>query len=55
MERYNAAFISALQMMDDISDLELTSALKQAGENCGIPYGEPMGEFVEWAYKKLGA
>lgn len=54
MERYISAFRLALQMMDDIPDLELTSALKQAGENCGIAYGEPMREFVEWAYKKLG-
>tara|TARA_Y100000310_G_C20111497_1_gene547324 strand:+ start:76 stop:258 length:183 start_codon:yes stop_codon:yes gene_type:complete len=34
--------------------LELTSALKQAASDHGIPYGEEMGEFVAWAYKELG-
>lgn len=29
--------------------LEFNSAFKQAGSDCGIPYGDEMTKFVRWA------
>ena len=40
-------------MMENQPDLEPRSALKQAGSDCGIPYGDIMGYFVAWAEMKM--
>jgi len=52
---YQAAYANASQMMSDSDGLEPTSALKQAASDLGIAYGEPMGEFVRWAHKRINA
>ena len=48
---YEKALASAILLMD--IGLEPTSSLKQAASDCGIPYGDEMGKFVEWARAKL--
>lgn len=52
--QYAVALSNARRMMDDCEGLEPTSALKQAGSDAGIPYGDEMGAFVRWAYAQLG-
>ena len=51
MTLYIKALGNALDMMDSL-DIEPTSALKQSALDLGINYGEPMREFVEWAYQQ---
>jgi hypothetical protein len=53
LAQYNRALKSA-QMMLEMSEIELSSAIKQAGSDEGIPYGDEMGEFHVWALKQLG-
>ena len=50
---FQAALIDATELMDMMPELEITSALKQAGADHGIPYGVQMGVFVEWATAKI--
>jgi len=52
-QTYEAAFNRASEMMDTCPDLEPKSALKQAGNNMGIPYGPEMQAFVDWATAKI--
>lgn len=49
---YKTALSLALDLMDFCPGLEPTSALKQAASDLGIDYGEPMRQFVEWAYQQ---
>jgi hypothetical protein len=51
-KKYEQALSDAEEMMEG-SDLEPTSALKQAASDLGIPWGEEMGKFVKWAHRKL--
>lgn len=51
--RYVNAFRDAMQMMEASEDLEPRSALKQAASDHGIPFGEEMRKFVEWAEKRV--
>jgi hypothetical protein len=51
--RYVNAFHDAVQMMEQNEDLEPRSALKQAASDHGIPSGEEMRKFVEWAEKRF--
>jgi hypothetical protein len=51
---YEPALFRALQMLEMSDDLEITSALKQAASDEGIPYGDEMGKFVAWANKEIG-
>ena len=52
-DKYQHSLDSAMFMMEDMPTLEPTSALKQAGSDNGIPEGEEMGKFVDWAYKQI--
>lgn len=55
MSTYDEAYEMAQQMMHDCGDdLEIRSALKEAGRCCGIAYGDDMQKFVEWAEKRMG-
>lgn len=49
LPRYRQALIDAQTMMEFSDQLEPTSALKQAGSDNKIPYGDQMGRFVRWA------
>lgn len=51
--RYLDALNWALDMMQAHEGLEPTSALKQAASDILIPYGDRMGEFVQWANNEL--
>ena len=53
--KYSQAFRDAMQMMEKFEDLEPTSAFKQAASDLGIPEGEEMRKFVEWARKRIRA
>jgi hypothetical protein len=53
--KYSQAFRDAMQMMEEFEDLEPTSAFKQAASDLGIPEGEEMRKFVEWARKRIRA
>lgn len=55
LKTYRKAFGMASDMMQMFDELEPTSALKQAGNDCGIPYGDEMRDFVEWARKRMAA
>ena len=46
-QKYNEAIAVASENMAD--GLEPRSALKQAGADMGIPYGEEMGKFIQYA------
>lgn len=52
MLTYQRALREAQAMMD--AGCEPTSALKQAGSDVGIPYGEEMGQFIDWANEQMG-
>jgi hypothetical protein len=55
MSTYDEAYEMAIQMMHDCGDdLEICSALKEAGAQHGIAYGDDMQKFVEWAQKRMG-
>ena len=43
----------ATESLSNLPDLEIRSALKQAGSDEGIEYGEPMQAFVEWAEREM--
>jgi hypothetical protein len=49
---WRTALELAVDMMNCMPDLEPTSALKQAGSECGIEFGDDMGAFVTWARKQ---
>jgi hypothetical protein len=51
---YQIALEQAIDMLNDLSDLEPTSALKEAANRNGIPWGSEMEKFVLWANAKLG-
>jgi hypothetical protein len=53
MTNYQNALENALNMMSMFDDMELNSALKQCASDCGIAYGQDMGNFVAWAIKEL--
>jgi hypothetical protein len=44
----------AVAMLEAEPGLEVTSALKEAGRACGVPWGDRMAEFVAWAERRLG-
>lgn len=50
---YREALDSAQQSLAVLPDLEPRSALKQAGRDAGIPWGQPMQSFVLWAEGQL--
>lgn len=50
---FEAALESAIEMLESEPDLEPNSALKQAGSDAGIPFGEEMRAFVEWARARI--
>ncbi len=50
---YDAALSESLMLMD--SGVEPRSALKEAANAQGIPWGDEMGAFVEWAEARLYA
>ena len=50
---YRKALNEAVALMEE-SEVEPTSALKQAASDNGIPYGDDMGGFVSWANRQLG-
>jgi len=52
--RFDAAFREAQWMLETYDNLEIRSALKEAGANNGIAYGGEMGEFVAYAEKRMG-
>ena len=52
MSLYQTALALALDLMDLFPGLEPTSALKQSASDLGIEFGEPMRQFVEWAYQQ---
>ena len=45
---WQTAYDRAIQMLEQ-TDIEPTSAFKQAGADMGIEFGDSMGEFVSWA------
>ena len=49
---YIPALNAAIRLMESC-EIEPRSALKQCASDNGIPYGEPMAEFVEWAERRL--
>ena len=51
--QYADALADARSMLYN-SGIEITSALKQAGSDNGIEYGDDMGAFVTWARQQLG-
>lgn len=53
-QTYRKALSMASEMMQMFDGLEPTSALKQAGSDCGIAHGDEMRSFVEWARKQIG-
>lgn len=53
-DRYHVSFSAAQEMMIDFPDLEIRSALKEAGSRNGIAWGDDMGDFVHWAEKRMG-
>lgn len=53
LQTYRKALGMASDMMRIFDALEPTSALKQAGSDCGIAYGDEMRDFVEWARKRM--
>ena len=53
-DRYHVAFNVAQEMMVDFADLEIRSALKEAGHRNGIAWGDDMGDFVHWAENRMG-
>lgn len=55
MQVYEEAYEMAQQMMQDCGDdLGIYSALKEAGAQHGIAYGDDMQRFVNWAEKRMG-
>ena len=50
---YEKALDDALMMMDEWDELEPTSALKASASEYGIPWGEEMGKFVQWAREEM--
>lgn len=55
--QYENALNMALQMMNDCGDgidVGIFSALKEAGSQCGIAWGDDMQKFVQWAMKRMG-
>lgn len=51
---YNQAYSMAIEMLNDLPDLEIRSALKEAGSSYQIPWGDEMGKFVGWAERRMG-
>lgn len=52
-QKYDIAYINAVLMLKT-TDIEIRSALKQAGSDVGIKFGKDMGEFVHYAEKRMG-
>ena len=48
---YKQALEDAIVLMEN--DEEVTSSLKQAASDHGIPWGREMEKFVKWAYRQL--
>ena len=53
-ELYQKAFDLGLEMLEFFPD-ELTSPLRQAAFDVGIPEGDELKAYMDWAFKKLGA
>ena len=51
--QWKMALGSAVSTIRGTPDIEIRSALKQAGSDYGIPYGDVMGDFVVWAEKEM--
>jgi hypothetical protein len=53
-EQWNKAYDEAIMMLETYDGLEIRSALKQAGSDHGISWGDDMGAFVAYAEKRMG-
>jgi len=51
---YTPALSLAIQMLETIDHLEIRSALKEAGSQNGIQWGDDMESFVLWAEDLIG-
>ncbi len=51
---YAPAYDLAIAWLEASPELEIRSALKQAGSDAGIPYGDEMGKFVKYAEANMG-
>ena len=54
VDRFRAAYSEAMNMLCMHDGLEITSALKEAGAQNGIAWGDEMGEFVHYARQRMG-
>lgn len=55
LRRYRDGLEAACFMLDNADDtLGITSAIREGGSQAGIPWGDEMGQFVAWAYERLG-
>jgi len=51
---YTPALSLAIQMLETNENLEIRSALKEAGSQNGIQWGDAMESFVLWAEDLIG-
>lgn len=51
---YTHSLSLAIHMLEDNEHLEIRSALKEAGSQIGIQWGDPMQDFVTWAEDLIG-
>ena len=52
--RYQRAIKDAQWMLDNLAEIEPRSAIKQAGADAGIAWGDDMAAFVRWAEHEMG-
>ena len=50
---YEQALFDAAAMWEAYPGLEIRSGLKQAASDRGIPYGDEMQRFVDWAERRI--
>lgn len=55
----NKTYINAIELADQYMSTDpeagdVTSCLKQAASDCGIGWGTPMREFIDWAHEEFG-
>lgn len=53
-DTYTPSLRLAIDMLQDNEQLEIRSALKEAGSQNGIEWGNPMESFVLWAEDLIG-
>tara|TARA_R110002096_G_scaffold139208_8_gene293477 strand:- start:64 stop:249 length:186 start_codon:yes stop_codon:yes gene_type:complete len=52
-------YLQCLDIADDYMQMDphggnVTAALKQAGADLGIEWGQPMADFLKWAHGQMG-